>query len=723
MKSLYPRRPAHVPQNYTRPTSRYRWQVLLLLLTLLLSLVLYLAMLTGTAWLCFWLVADLTRPMPPHGQDGFNLLRILGILGSGLLFLYLLKGLFKRSRTDLSLLYEIHEEDQPELFEFIHRICEETGAPLPHRIYLSPEVNAAVFYQSSLLNLVLPTRKHLLIGLGLVEMLNLSEFKAVLAHEFGHFSQKSMKVGSYVYVANKVLTDIVYGRDVFDNALHQMKYLDLRLAVFVWMFLGVLWCLRKVLEGVFLAIHVLQLSLMRQMEFNADRVAASVAGSDAMVHALLRSGFADQAFQQLSNDLWTAADHNLYSRDIFRHLRPAGELLRRRTKDPNLGLPPDELGADVEVFQGSEKELGIPAMWSTHPSNHEREDNVKRRYVAAEIDERSPWALFCEPGDVRFEVSWRYYKVAHKMAREPRFSDPRKVQAFLLDEYAETTYAEHYHGFYDNRYLEIDDLDALLSQARRQKAPVQATLRQLRETFGPELQKWLKGHRQRLGEIDLLSGLQSGLVQHKNKSVEFRGRDYALTAMPKLLERVTRELEADQTYKAEIDTEIFVAHYRLADAVDRALGDDLLDRYEFHLGIQKMHGQVVQATQRAQAALVFASSQRQLSPADFDAVCDLLQEGVRNLYNVYRKSKNYCIPSLRNMEAGERLREFLFQQPVVEDLTVSQTSIDPSWIQDFVKQLAEVQDRLKRLLFKSLGGILATQEHIQSVHASAGDGG
>src|SRR5262245_3627853 len=310
MNDFYPPGPASVPPDFTRPTGRYRLQVLLVLVSLTLSLLLYLALLVGSAWLCYKLV---TMPWPRNAEGGYALLRIAGIICSALLFLYLFKGLFKGSRQDRSLLVEITEEDQPELFAFIRRICAETGAPFPHKVYASPEVNAAVFYHSSFLSLFWPTPKNLLIGLGLVNMLNLSEFKAVLAHEFGHFSQKSMKVGTYVYVANKVLADVIYGRDFLDDAVHTVKNWDIRIAVFVWAFLGILWGIRKVLEGVFKAVNIFNLSLMRQMEFNADRVAVSVAGSDAVVNALLRSSFADQSFRQMAGDLWSAADHALYS--------------------------------------------------------------------------------------------------------------------------------------------------------------------------------------------------------------------------------------------------------------------------------------------------------------------------------------------------------------------------------------------------------------------------
>ena len=78
-------------------------------------------------------------------------------------------------------------------------------------------MNAALVYDTSLLNLVVPPRKDLLIGLGLVNVVNLSEFKAVLAHEFGHFAQRSVGLGSYLYVANRVMHDVIYSRDALDR--------------------------------------------------------------------------------------------------------------------------------------------------------------------------------------------------------------------------------------------------------------------------------------------------------------------------------------------------------------------------------------------------------------------------------------------------------------------------------------------------------------------------
>src|SRR5438270_626474 len=113
-------------------------------------------------------------------------------------------------------------------------------------------------------------RTALLIGMGLVNVLTLSEFKAVLAHEFGHFSQNSMKLHRYVYTANQIIADMVIGRDWLDEMLDRCKRREDALAIFGWALWSVLWLFRKGLEGCFYGINFLSRSLSRQMEFNAD---------------------------------------------------------------------------------------------------------------------------------------------------------------------------------------------------------------------------------------------------------------------------------------------------------------------------------------------------------------------------------------------------------------------------------------------------------------------
>lgn len=249
----YPPNPSGVPEDLTLPSGSYQSRVTLVLCSLLLFVLLYFAMVGGSAYLSYKLFSMTGNTKPRSvpatnfnnrttSRPGSQILEkeefwyIVGGIASGVLCLYLIKGFFKRRESDPSMMIEIQRKDQPRLFSFIDQICEDTGAPEPHKIFLTPEVNAAVFYHESLLSLVRKTPKNLLIGLGLVNRLNLSEFKAVLAHEFGHFSQNSMKLGTYVYTANRVVGDLVYGRDKLDGFIDTMKRVDIRVSIFFMRF-------------------------------------------------------------------------------------------------------------------------------------------------------------------------------------------------------------------------------------------------------------------------------------------------------------------------------------------------------------------------------------------------------------------------------------------------------------------------------------------------------
>ena len=150
-------------------------------------------------------------------------------------------------------------KEQTELMNFIYKICEETGAPKPKRVYIDPDVNAYVSYTNMWMSLIFPTRKELTIGFGLVGCLNLSEFKAVVAHEFGHFAQRSMKIGSYIISANTIIHDMIFTRDSWDNTLEQWRGSDIRLSFPAWIISPVIWIIRQVLNLFYQFLNIMYL--------------------------------------------------------------------------------------------------------------------------------------------------------------------------------------------------------------------------------------------------------------------------------------------------------------------------------------------------------------------------------------------------------------------------------------------------------------------------------
>jgi len=160
-------------------------------------------------------------------------------------------------------LVEVKKMEQPELFAFIKRLTREIGAPFPKKIYFSPDVNASVFYNSSFWSMFLPVRKNLQIGLGLVNAVSVSELKAVLAHEFGHFSQRSMKLGSYVYNMNQVIYNMLYDNDGYGKALDQWSNLSGYFHFFASLTVGIVKGVQFILQKMYGLINENYMSLSR----------------------------------------------------------------------------------------------------------------------------------------------------------------------------------------------------------------------------------------------------------------------------------------------------------------------------------------------------------------------------------------------------------------------------------------------------------------------------
>ena len=291
---------------------------------------------------------------------------------------------------------ELKEVDQPRLFAFLRELADRAGAPRPHKVYVSPAVNAAVFYDLSLLNLVLPARKNLEIGLGLVNALTLGELRAVLAHEFGHFAQRAMTVGRWVYSAQQIAAHLVARRDALDQTLVALSAWDVRVAWIGWVMRLVVWSIRSLVDTVFRGVLLLQRALSRQMEFDADLVAVALTGSDALVHALYKLESADRAWQQALSFAGAEIERGRRPHDLFAvQSEIAARLDALLGQQAEGGVPRPAADADPAAHRLFQSDLAqAPRMWMSHPPSREREDNAKRHYRPQAIDPCPAWNLF-----------------------------------------------------------------------------------------------------------------------------------------------------------------------------------------------------------------------------------------------------------------------------------------------------------------------------------------
>ncbi|HKE94359.1 MAG TPA: M48 family metallopeptidase, partial [Povalibacter sp.] len=439
---IYPAGPGAVPADLTRPTRTYRIHAWLAMGGLALFVVLYLALAVWFSWTSYRLILGAI-----HGRD--PLWGCIAGASSAFLAVFMWKALFFVQHRYTIDDIEVTAAEQPQLFAFINRLADEAGAPRAHRVFLSPRVNAAVFYDLSILNLLFPSRKNLEIGLGLVNAISLGELKAVLAHEFGHFAQRSMAVGRWVYIAQQIAGHIISRRDALDEFLRGLSRVDVRIAWVGWLLSVIVWSIRSLMETVFRVVVLAQRALSREMELQADLVAVSLTGSDALIQALQRLHVADEAWS------YTLAFANSEARakrsvsDLFAVQQHITTRLREVFDDPRYGEAdpvPTQGAAEHRVFKVAAQP---PRMWSTHPANSERENNAKRRYIAAAIDQRSAWQLFDDVAELKKQVSVHVFRSIEDAEPVPLQDSLAKVD----EQYGRAYYDRAYRGAYLGRAL------------------------------------------------------------------------------------------------------------------------------------------------------------------------------------------------------------------------------------------------------------------------------
>ncbi|OWK46996.1 hypothetical protein FRUB_00695 [Fimbriiglobus ruber] len=621
--------------------------------------------------------------------------------------MFLVKGLFKRQRTDLSRDIRLERNEQPELFRFIDRLCEETSAPKPAGIYLSTDVNATVIVNTSLINLVMPPQKQLRIGAGLVNAVNLREFKATLAHEFGHFSQKkTLSIHTYVYVANRVLRDVVYARDTWDDWLDRWCGMDIRVSFPAWVLRGVVWVLRGLLGLVFKGINLLHLSLRRQMEFNADDVAVSVAGSDAVATLLCRIEFADQCQELTAHDLRTAAVHGLYSRDVLYHQDRAAAHLRAVNRKPEMGIPPTP---PTQVFDPNDTSTGS-VIWDSHPTNHDREANAKRYYLPTPPDDRTPWLLFRDMDFLRVKLSESFYLNSIGKPVAGVWSAPEYVQAFIDAERAVVGFDPKYHGLFDDRLLRLPNLDSVPTPDLERD--IVDRLAAFFTTYPPaDLVDQMRAHHQRREEAKVLEGYRSGNAVLKGHSFPFRGRQAAKKEIPKLLKDVSREMEADQARFADWDQAMGVAHYQAGYLLDPSRGGDLGYRYAFQMSLQSWINILNRQQDSIQATLEWASD-GELTEEELSKALESLRTAGSKYADCLAKTEMMLCPEMSNIEYGQRVAGLIRPDNWTPPQFGGDDASLTAAIQHLIIDYQTTLHGLRRLFFKGLVSILTRQEQI-----------
>lgn len=391
-------------------------------------IVLGIAILAGTFWGGWYVIWKLLPMMHSVRLIVFSVLGVLCLCVLAVMVgLYLVKPLFKFSRSTKKNRIEVFENEVPQLFGLIRDIAGKAGCRMPKHVFLTPQVGASVFFDSSsLLGIFINPKMNLNIGLGLFDGMSVKELEAVLSHEYGHFSQKTMKLWYISGVVIEIMGNLINSEDALDYFVDKWSNIE------YWYvrFFGV--CTRKITGWIGRCTHRLyksvensQLRLSRQMEYDADKFACKVTGVEYFVSAWYKTEILerkDELYMQLITSL--AQEGKLVSdyyagRTIFSSIIDTAAL-------PSFGS--SDLIDNFEEPFTCKSSLKMENVWSTHPTLEQRiEAAQKLPYKAEDTSCNEPaWNLIART--VQDKAAAKFREVAYSLPEN------KDVDELSLDE-------------------------------------------------------------------------------------------------------------------------------------------------------------------------------------------------------------------------------------------------------------------------------------------------
>lgn len=245
-----------------------------------------LGLIAGIVWLIF---------SGKHGAAVLIKVLIFGLFLVG----YILKSLW--IKIDAPTGEEVTRDKAPALFAIIDDICRRQNSAAPHKVLLTGDFNAFVSQVPSL-GIFGWYKNYLVLGIPYMLSCNAQQFKAVIAHEFGHFSGSHGRMGTWIYRVRSSWYNIMQN---FQNSPQSGNFL------FSWFFN---WYVPY--------FNAYSFVLAREQEYEADRYATAYAGAQANAEDLVNSTIKGTSGGLYWRDVWQSVNNQeLPPRQVFTQTR------------------------------------------------------------------------------------------------------------------------------------------------------------------------------------------------------------------------------------------------------------------------------------------------------------------------------------------------------------------------------------------------------------------
>ncbi|MCX5659477.1 MAG: M48 family metallopeptidase [Planctomycetota bacterium] len=252
-------------------------------LTLLLIMVvgfyiLLVASLVIVAWLLYEMIVY-TPAYLSHVRGGGALKLMLIAYGLVLFFGYaLLKAIFTRVGGD-PLGIRATRDEHPKVFALTDEVAQKVGAAPIDEIFLTPGNELGVWEEAALYQPPGTGKRKIVLGMGALNYLGVDHLRSILAHEYGHFSNKDTFFSRFIFRVSGGYAAI--GQTLAGQKIQYINPL-------FWLIKGYAW-----------VYHALAASFSRVREYAADRFAVEAYGQPLFLQALMAAHVEGTFFSQV----------------------------------------------------------------------------------------------------------------------------------------------------------------------------------------------------------------------------------------------------------------------------------------------------------------------------------------------------------------------------------------------------------------------------------------
>jgi Zn-dependent protease with chaperone function/Flp pilus assembly protein TadD len=265
-------------------------------------------------------------------------------------------------------------EECPRLHELLRDVANRVDTEPIHEVCLAPGSSISVHQEGrGPFGIFGVKRRVLTLGLSTMRFLNVSELKAILAHEYAHFSHQDTFYSRFIYQVNLAISHALHGMAESGGAINYVN-------PFYWF----LFLYHKSYE-------LLSAGFSRSREYLADRMAATLYGGDVFAEALKKvctdGTLFEMTIYQNINGLLAEGKSFVNMYDAFKNYRD-----EQLTADDR-----DKIYNDLL----EEKE----SLFASHPTFSERVAAVQGLSRASESDTRPACELFENPEEIEKELT------------------------------------------------------------------------------------------------------------------------------------------------------------------------------------------------------------------------------------------------------------------------------------------------------------------------------